>query len=98
MAVKLTGHQIEVVLTTLEGWTQDAGRIKKEYKFTDFTGAAMFITGANLEAEKMNHHPNWSNSYNKVRISLFTHDSKTITDKDILLARKIQQLAQQIPN
>jgi 4a-hydroxytetrahydrobiopterin dehydratase len=56
------------------------------------------MTAIALEAERMNHHPDWSNSFNKVRISLFTHDSKAITDKDILLARKIQQLAQQIPN
>ena len=51
------------------------------------------MTGVALEAEKMNHHPDWSNSFNVVRISLVSHDSDCVTDKDILLARKIQQIA-----
>ena len=93
MAVKLTGHQIEVVLTTLEGWTQDAGRIKKEYKFTDFTGAAMFITGANLEAEKMNHHPEICHSYTTVKIEMTTHDVGGISELDLRLAKRLDARA-----
>ena len=93
MAVKLTGHQIEVVLTTLEGWTQDAGRIKKEYKFIDFTGAAMFITGANLEAEKMNHHPEICHSYTTVKIEMTTHDVGGISELDLRLAKKLDARA-----
>jgi len=93
MAVKLTGHQIEVVLTTLEGWTQDAGRIKKEYKFSDFTSSAMFITGANLEAEKMNHHPEICHSYTTVKIEMTTHDVGGISELDLRLAKRLDARA-----
>jgi 4a-hydroxytetrahydrobiopterin dehydratase len=93
MAVKLTGHQIEVVLTTLEGWTQDAGRIKKVYKFIDFTAAAMFITGANLEAEKMNHHPEIFHFYTTVKVEMTTHDVCGISELDLRLAKKLDARA-----
>jgi 4a-hydroxytetrahydrobiopterin dehydratase len=94
----LNQEELHDAVEILPGWELVDGRLVATFQFKNFVQAFSFMTAIALEAEKMNHHPNWSNSYNKVRISLFTHDSKTITDKDILLARKIQQLAQQIPN
>lgn len=93
MAVKLTTHQIEVVLSTLDGWSQSSGKIRKEYKFPDFIAAAMFVTGANLEAEKANHHPELFQQYNLVRIELTTHDVGGISELDLRLAKKVDARA-----
>jgi 4a-hydroxytetrahydrobiopterin dehydratase len=94
MAVKLTGHQIEVVLSTLDGWKQAGGKIVREYKFPDFMAAAMFVTGVNLEAEKMNHHPDLQHSFASVKIELTTHDVGGISELDLRLAKKLDSRAQ----
>lgn len=93
MAVKLTGHQVEVVLTTLEGWTQAEGKIQREFQFSNFVTAAMFVTGVNLEAEKMNHHPELWHSFGKVKISLSTHDVGGLSELDMRLAKKLDAIA-----
>ena len=94
MAAKLTGHQIEVVLSTLDGWKQAGGKIVREYKFPDFVAAAMFVAGVNLEAEKMNHHPDLHHSYASVKIELTTHDIGGVSELDIRLAKKLDTRAQ----
>ena len=94
----LTQEELHEAVEILPGWELAEGRLVANFQFKNFVQAFSFMTAIALEAEKMNHHPDWSNSYNKVSISLFTHDSKSITDKDILLARKIQQLAHQLPS
>lgn len=94
----LKPEELQDAVKILPDWQLAEGRLVATFQFKNFVQAFSFMTSIALEAEKMNHHPDWSNSYNKVRISLFTHDSKAITDKDILLARKIQQLAQQLPS
>ena len=94
----LTQEKLHEAVEILPGWELAEGRLAANFQFKNFVQAFSFMTAIALEAEKMNHHPDWSNSYNKVSISLFTHDSKSITDKDILLARKIQQLAHQLPS
>lgn len=96
MAVKLTGHQIEVVLTTLEGWKLEHGQIVREYEFPDFVAAAMFVTGVNLEAEKANHHPELVHRYGKVRIQLSTHDVGGISELDFRLAKKLDARAKSL--
>ena len=96
MAVKLTGHQIEVVLSTLDGWKQESGQIAKEYQFYDFIAASMFVTGVNLEAEKANHHPEVIHRYQKVKIQLSTHDVGGISELDLRLAKKLDVRAKSL--
>jgi len=76
------------------GWTVDAeaDRIAKTYEFADFTEAFAFMTRAALWAEKWNHHPDWSNSYNRVTVSLTTHDVGGLSSLDAKLARKMDQI------
>lgn len=74
-------------------WNEENNQLKRSFKFTNFIEAFAFMTKVAFVAEKMNHHPNWSNSYNKVDITLFTHDSNnTVTDKDRKLAGEIDKL------
>lgn len=74
-------------------WTEDKNCLKKRFIFRDFSEAFAFMTRVALEAEKANHHPNWSNSWNTVEISLSSHDAgNTVTEKDRLLAKKIDSL------
>lgn len=74
-------------------WVEENNRLKKTFKFKDFTQAFGFITKVALIAEKMDHHPAWTNVYNVVNIELSTHDAGDIvTDKDRKLAKAIDQL------
>ncbi|MFL5763858.1 MAG: 4a-hydroxytetrahydrobiopterin dehydratase [Bacteroidia bacterium] len=74
-------------------WIEKENSLNKTFEFKNFVEAFAFMTKVAFEAEKMNHHPNWSNVYNKVTISLNTHDSGDIvTDKDRKLAEKIDKL------
>jgi len=76
-------------LKTLPQWHDVAGRdaIARSFAFQDFSAAFAFMTRAALLAEKMDHHPEWSNVYNKVEVVLATHDAGGVTDKDIAMAR-----------
>ena len=76
------------------GWTRVAGRdaIHKSFKFKDFIGAFGFMTKVALIAEKMDHHPEWSNVYNKVEVTLTTHSAGGVTIKDLTLAKAIDAL------
>lgn len=74
-------------------WTEENNQLQQSFEFKDFVAAFTFMTQVAFAAEKMNHHPNWSNSYNKVTISLFTHDSHdTVTEKDRELSKKIDAI------
>ncbi|MGK7392827.1 MAG: 4a-hydroxytetrahydrobiopterin dehydratase [Candidatus Cyclobacteriaceae bacterium M2_1C_046] len=74
-------------------WNEENNALKKTFEFSDFKEAFSFMTKVALVAEKMNHHPNWSNVYNKVEISLNTHDAgDVVTDKDRKLADEIDKL------
>ena len=82
-------------LKSLRGWTKVGGRsaITKTYKFKNFTEAFGFMAKVALTAEKMDHHPKWTNVWNTVEIWLQTHEANnTITDKDRQLAKKISEL------
>jgi 4a-hydroxytetrahydrobiopterin dehydratase len=89
----LNPNELNDALEILPGWKNEDSRLAADFQFNTFVQAFSFMTAVALEAEKMNHHPDWSNSFNKVHISLITHESGSVTDKDILLARKIQHLA-----
>jgi 4a-hydroxytetrahydrobiopterin dehydratase len=74
-------------------WKEENNRLAKTFKFHDFKEAFGFMTKVALVAEKMDHHPTWSNVYNKVTIELFTHDAgDVVTEKDRALAKAIDQL------
>jgi 4a-hydroxytetrahydrobiopterin dehydratase len=74
-------------------WKNENNKLTREFSFRDFNDAFGFMARVALIAEKMDHHPTWSNTYNKVRIELSTHDAGDIvTDKDHTLAKKIDQL------
>lgn len=74
-------------------WTEKDNKLKAEFQFSDFVSAFGFMTKVAILAEKMNHHPWWSNIYNKVTIELSTHDAGDIvTEKDHKLAREIDKL------
>lgn len=92
--VKLTPEQIEEVLRALPGWTLAGGKLHREWKFRDFIAAWGFMARAALHAEKMNHHPEWFNVWNTVRVDLSTHDAGGITELDVCLARAMNELEQ----
>lgn len=73
----------------LQKWNFEENAIKRDFKFETFVEAFSFMTAIALKVEKIDHHPNWSNSYNKVSISLSTHSAKGITHKDFDLAHEI---------
>ncbi len=76
-------------LAQLSGWSIATGRdaITKSFKFKDFNEAFGFMTRVALAAEKLDHHPEWSNVYNRVEVLLATHDADGVTDLDLTLAR-----------
>ena len=76
-------------ISTPAHWTREANRdaITREFVFADFNRAFAFMTQVALAAEKADHHPEWSNVYNKVRVTLSTHDAGAVTQKDLDLAR-----------
>jgi 4a-hydroxytetrahydrobiopterin dehydratase len=76
---------------TPEGWTVVDGKLHREVEFHDFVEAFGFMSMVALLAEKANHHPNWSNAYNKVVVDLFSHDKGEITDRDTNLATAINK-------
>ncbi|MEZ4839764.1 4a-hydroxytetrahydrobiopterin dehydratase [Flavobacterium sp.] len=87
-----TAITAQTKLATLKNWTFINDGITKTYVFTNFSEALAFIIQVGLIAEKLNHHPDWTNSYNKVFIRLTTYDSGGVTDKDFELALEIDKL------
>jgi 4a-hydroxytetrahydrobiopterin dehydratase len=89
---KLNSNEVAAALETLKGWTLQNRTLHREFEFRDFSQAFGFMTQVALAAEQMNHHPDWSNSWNKVVIDLSTHSAGGLTANDIELAGKIQKL------
>jgi len=76
-------------------WKEEQNRLTRTFEFSDFTEAFGFMTKVAIIAEKMNHHPTWTNTWNKVSFELCTHDAgNTVTDKDRKLAAAIDKLAE----
>ena len=92
---KLTEAERDEALASLAGWTLDPERdaIAKSFRFSDFGEAFAFMTRVALEAEKADHHPEWSNVWNRVDILLSTHSAGGLTAKDVALARRIEAIA-----
>jgi 4a-hydroxytetrahydrobiopterin dehydratase len=89
----LTDSEIQAALGKLPGWSVQNGKLHREYAFADFVHAFGFMATAAIAIEAMNHHPEWSNVWNRVSIDLVTHDSGGITAKDVELAAKLESLA-----
>tara|TARA_Y100001968_G_scaffold174249_1_gene159682 strand:+ start:346 stop:633 length:288 start_codon:yes stop_codon:yes gene_type:complete len=92
MASLLTQNQIDDFIEKNSYWEIDNKTIKKEFEFNNFIDAFGFMSKVALLCEKMDHHPDWQNTYNKVKINLTTHDKGGITTNDIKLAESIDEL------
>jgi 4a-hydroxytetrahydrobiopterin dehydratase len=86
---KLSGNELDEIVKSISGWEIKDGKLQKIFKFSNFVEAFGFMTKIALEAEKINHHPEWTNVYNTVSVKLSTHDTDGITDYDIKLAKII---------
>ena len=89
---KLTEKEIESEVTKIQGWKVVNGKLNKSFEFKDFVEAFGFMTKVAMQAEKMNHHPEWFNVYNKVNIDLVTHDLNGISNYDMNLANAINKI------
>jgi 4a-hydroxytetrahydrobiopterin dehydratase len=94
MAKRLTDEERANLGTTIPGWAQalDRDAIRREFAFENFSEAWGFMTRVALAAEKLDHHPDWSNVWNTVRIELSTHDVGGLSDNDIRLAQAIDKI------
>lgn len=95
MATKLSPAQRREALAALHGWIEADGRdaITRRFAFKDFSEAWGFMSRVALVAEKMDHHPEWTNVYRTVEVTLSTHDAGGLTEKDVALARAMDQIA-----
>lgn len=90
---KLTDSQIETELAKTAGWSRAGDKLTRSLAFEDFVTAFGFMASAALVAERMNHHPEWSNVYRTVKVDLSTHDAGGITTLDFELARAMNEIA-----
>ncbi len=90
--MRLSQADIDEKLESLSGWKVVNEKLHKEFQFDSFNQAFGFMTRAAMEIEKMNHHPEWLNVYNRITVELTTHDAGGITDNDISLARILDSL------
>lgn len=90
---KLASQEIEQALEGLAGWGLRDGKLHRDWVFDDFVAAFGFMSRVALIAESMQHHPEWSNVYNRVSIDLTTHDAGGISQRDFDLAGRIDDLA-----
>ncbi len=90
---KLSINQLQEHLQSIDSeWKLEGDFIRREFTFGDFVAAFSFMTGVALLAERAGHHPDWKNVYNRVTISLSTHDAGGLTEKDFKLAKEIDEL------
>ncbi len=91
---KLTAEQISTSLAGLPGWSQDGASLVKTYTFLTFPAGIAFVDRVAASAEEMGHHPDITISYTRVTMRLSTHDEGGVTEKDIALADRIEEVAQ----
>ncbi len=96
MAAKLSDSDIDTELRTTPGWTRAGDKLTRTLQFADFVTAFGFMASAALVAERMNHHPDWSNVYRTVKVDLNTHDAGGITKLDFELARAMNAIADRL--
>ncbi len=90
---KLSAAEIEAALEDLDGWSLRSEKLQRVFHFADFNEAFGFMTRVALLAERMNHHPEWRNVWNRVEVALVTHDAAGITKKDVALAKAMNVFA-----
>lgn len=90
----LDPNQIEAALRGLPGWSLAGGKLHRELRFPNFQQAFAFMAEAALHAEKLDHHPEWSNVYGKVVIDLVTHDAGGVTELDLELAKRMNAISE----
>lgn len=90
---KLSDGEIEEGLKGLEGWRLEGGEIMRDFQLADFVAATGLITQVLVLAERMGHHPTITNTYNRLRVALMTHDVDGISDFDLKLAAEINERA-----
>jgi 4a-hydroxytetrahydrobiopterin dehydratase len=95
----LTEAERSEALAALPGWRYEEGEraIRRDFSFADFSAAFAFMTRVALAAEKADHHPDWSNAWNKVAVALSTHSEGGVTARDIALAKAIESFAASLP-
>lgn len=90
----LSDDQISEALTTLPGWSNQGDAITKRFEFEDFNSAMAFMAAAAVQIDELNHHPEWTNVYNRVDVRLTSHDAGGVTERDIKVARILEGLAE----
>ena len=93
---KATESEIQKAMAELGSWTLQNGKLHREYRFRDFVQAFGFMTQVALLVERADHHPEWFNVYNRVVVDLTTHEAGGITQKDLDLARQMEQIAREV--
>ena len=88
---KLSAAEIDAALSKLPGWQLEQGKLHREYKFADFVAAFGFMASVALIAQSLDHHPEWFNVWNTVRVDLATHDAGGITALDVELAQAMEE-------
>lgn len=89
---KLTRAEIDESLADLPGWQEVDGKLQRHFKFQSFAAAIGWMVSVAIYAEKIDHHPNWSNVYNKVSVVLWTHDLDALSTLDVALAKHMELL------
>ena len=90
--MRLSSEKISEELKNLPGWSVKDEKLHRDFDFESFNQAFGFMTRAAMEIEKMNHHPEWFNVYNRISVDLMTHDAGGITENDIQLAKILNSL------
>jgi 4a-hydroxytetrahydrobiopterin dehydratase len=93
---KLTEAELDAALSSLPGWKPSGAKLHREYRFPDFTHAFGFMATAATAIERMNHHPEWSNVYNRVSVDLTTHEAGGVTALDVELACLLDSIAEKL--
>lgn len=89
---KYDDKTIQNELKNLPGWEYSNGALERNFVFADFKETIMYMVRISYEAESINHHPDWTNGYNKLNIRLSTHAANGITERDFMLAKRINEL------
>ena len=92
MATPLTTAEVQALTERLPHWTVQNDKLRRQVRFADFSEAFAFMTRVALAAEQLNHHPEWSNVWNRVTIELTTHDTGGLSNLDVELAGRIDAL------
>lgn len=92
----LTAAERSAALSSLDGWAYEAEALRKTFAFAGFVEAFAFMTAGALAAERLDHHPDWSNSYRTVVVALSTHSAGGVTERDVALARAMDASARRL--